>query len=196
MHGLVNRALQCFLRDNYGPEIWTEIAAQADLGFDNFESMLLYDDRCTYEIVRIAAEKLEKPVEVFLEDLGTYLVSHPNTESLRRLLRFSGETFIDFLHSLDDLKDRARLAVPELILPELLLTENADGSFILSSEYRISGFGYVIMGVMRAMADDYGALVFLEYDGAMKGVEQISINVVESAFFEGRSFELSAQVGT
>ena len=49
MHGMINRAIQCFMRDTYGADTWEKVAEQADLGFDNFEAMLSYPDQITLE---------------------------------------------------------------------------------------------------------------------------------------------------
>ena len=128
-----------------------------------------------------------------LEDLGTYLVSHPRTEALRRLLRFGGVTYVDFLHSLDDLPDRARLAVADLQLPALELREHASGRFSLACGPGMPGFGSVMTGILRAMADDYGALATIERERASAdGAEVIAITLVETAFAAGRRFDLGA----
>ena len=47
-------------------------------------------------------------------------------------------------------------------------------------------------GVLRAMADDYGALVILDITGKQDGSDVISITLVESEFSEGRAFDLGA----
>ncbi|WP_434290900.1 heme NO-binding domain-containing protein [Celeribacter sp. SCSIO 80788] len=196
MHGMINRAIQCFMRDTYGGTTWQAVAESADLGFDNFEAMLSYPDRLTIDVLGRAARQLHKPVETFLEDLGTYLVSHPNVEAIRRLLRFGGENFTEFLFSLNDLEGRAKLALPDLEMPTLRVEDNGDGTFRLSCLSSMPGFGYAMVGVMRAMADDYGALVFLEHQGWMdSGEEIITINLLEAAYAEGRAFELSERIG-
>ncbi|WP_226549731.1 MULTISPECIES: heme NO-binding domain-containing protein [Celeribacter] len=196
MHGMINRAIQCFMRDTYGADTWEKVAEQADLGFDNFEAMLSYPDQITLDVLGRAARQLHKPVETFLEDLGTYLVSHPNVEAIRRLLRFGGENFTEFLFSLNELEGRAQLALPDLEVPTLKVEYAEDGRFRLSCSSSMPGFGYAMVGVMRAMADDYGALVFLEHQGWMdSGEEIITINLLEAAYTEGRSFELSERIG-
>jgi hypothetical protein len=48
-------------------------------------------------------------------------------------------------------------------------------------------------GVLRAMADDYGALVILSNEAHQSGAEVISITLIESAFAEGRHFDLGAR---
>lgn len=193
MHGLSNRAIQCFVTDKYGPEKWAECARAAEIGFSDFESMLIYEDDLTTQILDAASTVLNRPRFELMEDMGTYLVSHPNTESLRRLLRFGGVTFVEFLHSLDELPDRARLAVSDLDLPELDLRDQAATQFTLACKSSISGAGHVFMGILRTMADDYGALVTLEHLGASQGVETISISLVVTEFSEGRHFDLGAQ---
>ena len=72
--------------------------------------MLSYDDQLTYDVIDALCVELDRPRLDLLEDLGTFLVSHPRMERLRRLMRFSGETYLEFLLSLDDLPDRVRLA--------------------------------------------------------------------------------------
>ncbi len=154
--------------------------------------MLVYDDELTPKMLNIISELLDRPQVELMEDIGTYLVSHPNVEALRRLLRFGGVTFVEFLHSLDDLPDRARLAVGDLELPALELTEDGPMQFTLRCENQLHGFGYVMMGILRAMADDYGVLALLDYAGSTETAENISITLIETEFAEGRSFELGA----
>jgi len=195
MHGLINRSIQCFLHDTYGAAAWRDIAAAAGLDEAGFEAMLTYDMALTDAVLEAAGAHLNKQREVMLEDLGTYLVSHPNVEALRRLLRFGGASFVDFLHSLDELPDRARLAVPDLTMPALELREHGPGGYTMIVKHEHAGFGHVMVGVLRAMADDYGALVLLEYQGRRDGVETISIELLETRFAEGRHFELGLRAG-
>jgi len=197
MHGLINRAIQSFVCDTYGRARWRDVTRKADLEFTEFEAMLQYDDALTEAVLTASEQVLGVPRETVLEDIGTYLVSHPNVEALRRLLRFGGETFVEFLHSLDELPDRARLAVDDLHLPQMELQEHSYSCFSLVCTYPKPGFGHVMMGVLRTLADDYGALVFLEYreQSSGRGAEIVDVTLFESAFAEGRSFELGAAAG-
>ena len=170
MHGLTNRAIKCFVIDRYGQGRWAECARVADIGFSDFKSILIYEDELTTQILDAASAVLNRPRFELMEDLGTYFVSHPNTESLRRLLRFfGGVTFVESLHSLNELPDRARLAVSDLDLPELDLRDQAATEFSLTCKSSIAGAGHVFMGFLRTMADGYGALVILEHLGVSKG---------------------------
>lgn len=191
MHGLVNHAVQCFVRDAYGAEQWRAVARAAGVGPEGFEPMLDYDDHVTHDLLLAAAKRLGKAPEALLEDLGTYLVSHESQRSVRRLLRFSGETFSDFLHALEDLPSRAKLAMPDLDLPELELREDPPGCFRLFVLARQPAWGYVMLGLLRAMADDFGALVVIDIAPGTSSVTVIEISLHDGAFAAGRSFSLA-----
>ncbi len=190
MHGMINRALQCFLQDTYGEDRWHAIAAAAGLGPDGFEAMLTYPHGPADAVLRAAASDLSRPREVILDDIGTYLVSHPHMAVIRRLLRFGGPSFPDFLYSLDHLHERTRLALPDLRLPLLDLRQHDGTAFTLSVTHRVAGFGHVAVGILRAMADDYGALVLLDHRGRRGEVETVSIDLAAAAFAEPRTFRL------
>lgn len=195
MHGLVNRAIQSFVTNTYGRERWQWVTEAAGLGNIEFEAMLPYDDDLTEAVLDALCAELGRERAEVLEDLGTYLVSNPDVEALRRLLRFGGETYVDFLHSLDDLPDRTRLAVPDLHLPAMELREVGAGRYSLICGPELPGFGWVMMGILRTMADDYGALVMLEHEGSQGEDEVIAITLIETAFSKGRDFTLGARVG-
>ena len=194
MHGLILRTLQVYVQDTYGPEAWSRIAEAAGLVSPDFEAMLNYEEKTLLDVLKMAQRVLNKPCEAFLEDCGTYLVSHPNSEGLRRLLRFGGVDFIEFLHSLDDLPDRARLVVADLELPDLELRDGPSGQFQLKVGAGIPGFAHVMAGLLRSIADDYGALALLDHEGGLSGIHLIDIQVVETAFAQGRDFELAADM--
>jgi hypothetical protein len=192
MHGLINRAIQAFVTTTYGADRWEKVMEVSELGFTEFEAMLFYTEDQSNRMLSAMERVLERPLPEMLEDMGTFLVSNPQVEALRRLLRFGGVTYVEFLHSLDDLPDRARLAVSDLRLPGLELIEQSQDQFELICQPGLPGYGYVLMGVLRAMADDYGDLVFLDHSGKQGGAEVISITVVETRFAEGREFDLGA----
>ena len=207
MHGLVNRAIQCFLHDSFGPGVWTAVANSADLtdvlGADGFEAMSVYEDAVTEAMLTAACDRLGRPRESLLEDLGTYLIWNEKLEPLRRLLRFGGRSFTEFLYSLEDLRGRTRLAVAQLDLPELELDEAGEGTFTLRCRACPPGFGHVMAGILRALGDDYGALVVLEHLGPVsprsdeeerrvhgRQDELLSIAVHDPEFHAGRRFDL------
>ncbi|PPB80220.1 heme-NO-binding protein [Albidovulum inexpectatum] len=184
MHGLVNRSIESFLRHTYGNETWGEIADQAGIDRAGFEAMMVYDDAVTNDLLRAAAIRLDRPVEAIAEDVGAYLVGY---EPLRRLLRFGGVEYIDFLLSLDELPDRAHLAVPDLDMPDLEISGGENGHFELCCKPDRFGFSSMLAGLVRAMADDYGALALIECAGGGR----VTIDLLDERHARGRAFDLT-----
>lgn len=194
MHGLINRAMERFLKDRFGKQAWRAIVARAGLPFESFEPLMIYDPRLTDAVVAAAVVVVDRPRDVLLEDMGTYLVSHRSGERLRRLLRFGGVGFRDFLNSVEELPARARLALPDMALPDMRLVDLGQGQFTLSSDAPFEGAGFVVMGLLRAMADDYGALALLDMVGQGHQGDVIHIQLLDEDHAEGRHFDLSAGV--
>lgn len=193
MHGLINRSIQSFVQDTYGQQVWLAVAEETGIGADGFEAMLRYDDTLTTTMLEVAAHRLSKPLDVTLEDLGTYLVANPRLESIRRLLRFGGEDFLEFLHSLEDLPGRARLAVSDLEVPDLEVCDDGPTSFRLVCNWRFPGACHLMSGILRAMADDYGALVVLDVEAGYRPC--VRIELLDSTYAEGRQFKLALRTG-
>lgn len=193
MHGLINRALQGFLQDTYGVTCWAACAGAAGLAPDGLDPLHPCDPAVTDALLDAAVAQTGRPREALLEDLGTYLIFGRGLDWLRRLLRFGGVGFVDFLHSLDDLPERARLALPDLVLPSIEVTELSSNRFGIATRTGWDGFGHVLVGALRAMADDYGALAMLDHDGRRDGVEVVSVELLDQSFAEGRRFQLAAQ---
>lgn len=190
MHGMVNRALQGFLIATYGDEIWAEVRGQAGLPFASFEAMLEYPDVMTLECFRAACHVLHKHPNALLEDVGTWLVTDTHLEPLRRLMRFSGASFLDFLYSLEEMGDRGRLAVPDLDMPQITLTRLDPSTFHIRARWSLPGIAPILMGCLRAMADDYGALALLRLDGVDGADECLHVQLLDTAYSQGRSFDL------
>ena len=195
MYGLLLRSVQAYLRATFGVAAWARVLRATGRSPDGFEPMLPYDAEVLTSIVAACADELGRAPDVILEDVGTFLVANPDHQSLRRLLRFGGATFLEFLHSLEELPDRARLALPDLELPEITITETGPGQYRLACGCSFPQLFPVAVGALRAMADEYGALVLIDPDlncspdsGA---VGALSVQLLEAAHGEGRRFDLA-----
>lgn len=185
MHGLINRSIERFVRDSYGEAAWRDIADRIGVA-DGFEGFRRYPDALTLRLLAASAERLAKPGSELLEDLGAWLA---RTEPIRRLLRFSGADFADFVVTLEELPGRVRMVLPDLEMPRITVSSGAADRFRVTTGHALPEWRSVLAGVLRAMSDDYGALALIVDEGA-----SISIGVSDEAFFEGRDFDLSAGV--
>ena len=180
--------------DAHGQTLWSRVAGATPSGTVDYEALATYPDAETRQLIDAACRTLAQPASRLLEDVGLWLVTSGDDAPIRRLLRFGGTDYVDFLHSLDDLPGRARLAVDGLNLPALELREHAPFTYTLRLGPGMPGFGWVMQGVLQAMADDYGALAVIDVDGGgSDGGEVLHIRLFQTDYAQGNSFELAAR---
>ncbi len=163
MHGIINRSLQCFIRDIHGVEVWEETCEQAKLPFYNFEFSLSYDDATTEDLLSSFGGLMQRSRDDILEDFGTYIVSEEALTAAHRLLKFGGGNYVEFLYSLNFVYDRAKLAMPDLDIPTMELAAHGPHHFTLHARFQKRGFGATLLGLLRAMAGEYMALVTITH---------------------------------
>ena len=191
MDALLLRSLQSYVIDTFGSSSWQKACSTAGLPVATFEPMLRYDPGTADRIALVVAGVLGRSVDTVWEDVGTYLVTNSDHEGVRRLLRLGGTCFVDFLHSLEELPGRARLAMPHLETPELTLHEVCSDRFELRCQSPVRGLQRVLVGLLTAMADDFGALCLIEPCEDSCTV----ISVLDRRHAEARHFHLALPEG-
>lgn len=191
---LVNRAIHAFMLESWGKAAWRAAVQEAGISLRVFDLML--DDPVpeTRRVLVSMSARLGRSMDCLLEDFGTYLVAHPSWAPLRRLLRFCGTDFRDFLMSLDDLPERVSLALPDIHLPPMSVELAGPDVFHLRIGGGVPGIGPMMMGALRGMADDYGALVLIEAGkDAGDGSVVVTVRLLDDRHAEAKAFSLGAQ---
>ena len=187
MHGLINRSIEGFLRDTYGDSFWDDVAEAAGIDARGFQTIRDYPDAVSHGLVNHAALRLDKPEGELLEDLGAWLAGR---EPLRRLLRFSGRDFVDFIYSLEEWPGRAHMVIPDLGVPRIgIEASDDDGNLRVVLTGCFPEWRSVMAGLIRAMADDYGTLALISVEG-----NAVRVHISDQSFAAGRRFELAGPV--
>lgn len=198
MHGLICKSLEGFVLDRHGPSVWSEICESVDLPFNRFEALHTYDDSTMSALLAATARRLRQPRLALLEDIGHWICTHPPLEAVRRLIRFTGATFVDFIYAFEEVQDLARVALPGLVLPTFRVTEDLPGHFVVTSHWTHGGGGAVATGILRAMADDYGVLAVIETVGPKREAggwrERIEVQLFETEFQTPREFSFGGAI--
>ncbi|SFJ57071.1 heme NO-binding domain-containing protein [Jannaschia pohangensis] len=197
MHGLICKSLESFIIDRHGPAVWSGIVRDAGLDFDRFEMLRTYDTRIIMALAAATAGAIKDDPFHILEDMGHWLCTEPQTEAFRRLLRFTGGTFIDLIYSLDEMHDRANMALPGIDLPDLIVSDDGSGVFSVQTTWTVPGGCSVLRGMLRAMADDYGTLVVIDETAHKRlenhWIETLTIHVYDQSHQSPREFTLTGQ---
>jgi hypothetical protein len=109
-------------------------------------------------------------------------------------LRFGGADFVDFLYSLEELPGRVRLAVPDLLIADMVLCHPAPGQFRLEIRGGPPCFVHVMCGILQAIADDFGALALIA-TADTGHAPSVQIDLIEASYAAGRDFLLTLPDG-
>lgn len=192
MYGLFLRALQGHVDTTFGPAAWGAVLSAAGIRAAGFEPLISYGAPLFRRVIAAAGQVLDRPVGSLLEDVGNFVVTNPAQPAARRLLRFGGAGFGDFLLSLEELPDRARLALPDVDFPRLQLCDRGGGDYLLAWQAEVPELAYLLLGILRSLADDYGALVMIEVEMAEGDRAALAIRLLEAQFAAGNRFDLSS----
>lgn len=180
---MINRSLESFLRTTYGDAAWVDILQQAGVEQRDFLVMNGARDQATRRVVFGAARYLGKSPGETLEDMGAWMV---RLESIRRLLRFSGPDFVEFVRSLDELPGRARMVLPDVPPHELTVVQSGPQDYRITAQRLPAGWIWALAGVLRGMADDYGTLALILVAG-----NWIDLSIALEEHAASRPFDLS-----
>lgn len=187
MHGFIIRGIELFLRARHGDAVWAAVCAATGLDRRGTQIMRNYKTEMVQRMILSASTVLHMERDECLEDVGGWI---PRLDSVRYLMRFSGSCFEDFVLSLDDLHDRARVVLPGLELPKIATQMIAPQRYSLEILSEAQDWYPVLAGLLRGMADDYGVLAIVERNDT-----SLDVRIVDDRFTEGSQFSLAHDVG-
>lgn len=167
MYGLVNQAVKDFIVTNQGAEVWRSVAKEAGLDESDFTVMQAYPDQVTYDLVAAAHKVLGLDVETVLEVFGEYWPDYAKRTAYARLMNFAGQSFEDFLKSLDQMHARIQMSLPELDPPSFEVAESADGDLQLHYYSRREGLAPMVKGLLRGLAKQFDLTISVEQVGSV-----------------------------
>lgn len=163
MHGMINRGLEAFVCSSYGSNEWNKIIACTGLESVHFEAMVNYDDFITENILRAICKMSGQKYCVILEKFGAFIVSKEGSPTVLKLLFLGGETYLDFLYSLEKIDSRVKFAIPSLEIPKFKLVVNSEVSFCLKVGYFKTNYENFFIGFLRAMAGHYDTTIEISH---------------------------------
>ncbi|MFI0397005.1 heme NO-binding protein [Paracoccus jiaweipingae] len=180
MISFLSRSVEAFLRHTYGRTFAEGTGAAPDRQAIDGDAMGF-----VLPLLQAAGAQLHKPVEELTEDWAAWLARH---EAVRRLLRFSGAEFRDFIAALGELPGRVRMVLPANAPPRVRVVPQGEGPQQLVVE-GADIWAHFLAGMVRAMADDYGSLALVSVEGST-----VMVDVSLDRFVSGRGFDLVSDV--
>jgi hypothetical protein len=154
MYGLVNQALEDYVRRGFGESAWTRVRDGAGIDLEMFVAMDSYPDDLTYRLVHSATEALGIDAARVLEEFGEHWVLYTVQEGYGELLSMFGSDLRTFLPHLDNLHSHVGLTFPQLRPPSFAVQSVGDGggdSLLLHYRSQRAGLAPMVIGLIKGL---------------------------------------------
>jgi len=152
MYGLVNQALEDYVRQGFGESTWTKVRDGAGIDLDMFVSMDSYPDDVTYRLVGSATAVLGMDASQVLEAFGEHWVLYTAQAGYGELLSMFGSDLRTFLQHLDNLHSHVGLTFPQLRPPSFSVQSVGDSdSLLLHYRSQRAGLAPMVIGLIKGL---------------------------------------------
>ena len=158
MYGIVNKAIQELIVEQFGVETWNEVKHKSGVDIDHFLSNEPYDDSITYILATTASEVCQLPVNDVLFTFGKYWVAKTGRERYGALMAAGGADLREFLINLPDFHNRVVLYYPKLMPPDFRISDLSGDSLQLHYYSSRPGLTDFVKGLIHGLCD-----MFSEY---------------------------------
>ncbi len=155
MYGIVNKAIQGLILENYGQEKWDQIKKISNVSDDSFLSNESYPDEITYNLAGAASQALETSVENVLHAFGEYWILKTGQEKYGSLMKAGGENLKQFLMYLPSFHNHLLLIYPNLTPPEFRVSHVEDNSLRLHYISHRPGLKHFVLGLISGLGKMY-----------------------------------------
>jgi hypothetical protein len=163
MYGLVNKAVEGLVCQNFGVDKWKEIKEKAGVKQDVFISNNSYPDDMTYALVGAAHEVLGLPVKDILHAFGEYWVLETANKSYGPMLKGAGTNFVEFLKNLPNFHARVMLMYPNLKPPTFKVSDVKGDTLVLHYISHRPGLSDFVMGLISGLGKLYSTKVNVKH---------------------------------
>jgi hypothetical protein len=155
MYGIVNKAIQDLVTENFGAGEWDAIKQKSGVDVEYFLSNEPYDDDITYKLAGAASEVLGLSVGQVLNAFGEYWVLKTGKEKYGGLMQAGGNNLKEFLVNLPLFHNRIVLMYPKLTPPEFKVSDLTDNSIHVHYHSKREGLQEFVRGLLSGLAKMY-----------------------------------------
>lgn len=162
MYGIVNKAIEELVKENFGEEKWERIKVRSGVDVEFFISNEPYDDAITYQLAGAVAEETELSLKEVLMAFGEYWVLKTGKEKYGGLMEAGGHNLKEFLVNLPVFHNRVMLIYPKLTPPEFKVSHIEESSIHVHYFSKRLGLQDFVMGLLHGLGKMYQTAVTVE----------------------------------
>jgi hypothetical protein len=162
MYGIINKAIQDLIVDEFGADKWDEVKEKSGIDVDFFISNEPYDDEITYKLAVAASEVLQISVDEVLQFLGEWWILKTGKEKYGGLIEAGGNNLKEFLVNLPSFHNRVMLMHPKLTPPEFKISNIEENSINIHYHSEREGFQAFVRGLLMGLSKMYNVETNIE----------------------------------
>jgi hypothetical protein len=162
MYGIVNKAIEELIKENYGIEVWERIKKRSNISVDFFISNETYDDCITYDLAGAVAVELKTDLSEVLISFGEYWVLKTGRQKYGALLEAGGSTLKEFLCNLPNFHNRIMLMYTHLTPAEFMVSDVSDRTLHIHYYSKREGLQDFVRGLLQGLGKMYNTPVSIE----------------------------------
>lgn len=155
MYGIVNKAIQDLVTENFGIDQWEKVKEKSGIKVDFFLSNEPYPDENTYKLAGAASEVLNISLQDVLIAFGEYWVLKTGQQHYGSLMQAGGENLKQFLVNLPNFHSRVMLIYPNLTPPEFKISHIEERSLHVHYYSQREGLKDFVYGLLQGLGKMY-----------------------------------------
>jgi Haem-NO-binding len=162
MYGIVNKAIEDLIKENFGEEKWYAILKRSGVEHDFFIGNEPYDDNITYKLAIATSEETGLSLQAVLIALGEWWVLRTGKEKYGGLMEAGGSSLREFLRNLPVFHNRVMLIYPKLTPPEFRVSDITDTSIHVHYFSKRQGLQEFVRGLLQGLGKLYKTSVNID----------------------------------
>ncbi|MDE3236015.1 MAG: heme NO-binding domain-containing protein [Bacteroidota bacterium] len=162
MYGLVNKAIEDLVIENFGREKWEAVKKKSGVKVDFFVSNEPYEDNITYQLALAVADETDIHIDKVMNIFGEYWVLKTGKEKYGGLMQAGGNNLKEFIINLPNFHNRILLIYPKLQPPEFKVDCIENNSLHLHYISQREGLQEFVRGLINGLGKMYKTEVTIE----------------------------------
>ena len=162
MYGIVNKAIEDLVTENFGADKWEAIRKRSGVNVDFFLSNEPYDDIITYQLAEAVSAEMNIPLGDVFFVFGEYWVLKTGKEKYGGLMEAGGANLREFLVNLPSFHNRIMLIYPKLTPPEFKTSHIEESSIHIHYHSKRAGLKEFVKGLLSGLGKMYQTDVVIE----------------------------------
>ncbi|KAK7886545.1 hypothetical protein WMY93_026166 [Mugilogobius chulae] len=160
MYGLYLEAVNDYINESYGEDVWRLIENRAEIPHLKFVRHQMYNDNLILRLAKAAGEVLGKTHDELMYAFGVYMVKRIGNYGYERILKVNllisvGRNVRDFINELDNLHEYFRFSFPKVQPPSFCVEEECETSLTLHYRSTRKGFTQFVKGQLSQVGRQF-----------------------------------------